>query len=121
MQIPITSDLDSLKTTLGTVDVILDAIFRFLFKPPVLAPFNEVLPLLTQSKLPIVSMDISSGWDVENGKPSDPFPGPGSSDDKKVDALDLNIPISLITPKEGVREVQRSAFPWWEVHSKEFR
>ena len=65
-------------------------------------------------------MDISSGWDVENGRPSDPLPDPGSSGDK-VDALDLDVPISLITPKEGVREVQRSAFPWWEVHSKEFR
>jgi len=47
------SDLNSLKTTLGTPDAIPDAIFGFSFKPPIRVPLDEVLPLLTQSKLPI--------------------------------------------------------------------
>ena len=104
MQIPTTSDLDSLKTALASSDVILDAIFGFSFKPPIRAPFDEVLPLLTQSRLPIVSVDIPSGWDVGSGRPSDLLPGPGGSGEKKVGALDPDVLISLTAPKEGVRE-----------------
>ena len=108
MKIQTTSDLDSLRTVLGSSDVILDAIFGFSFKPPVRAPFDEVLPLLTQSKLPIVSVDIPSGWDVEGGRPSDPLPG--ASDSSKVDALDPDVLISLTAPKEGVREYRGRHF-----------
>ena len=103
MRIQTTSDLDSLKTALASSDVILDAVFGFSFKPPVRAPFDEVLPLLTQSKLPIVSVDIPSGWDVEAGRPSDPLTGTSDSSVKKVDALDPDVLISLTAPKEGVR------------------
>jgi len=107
MKIPTTSDLDSLKTALSSSDVVLDAIFGFSFKPPVRAPFDQVLPLLTQSKLPIVSVDIPSGWDVEGGRPSDPLPGSG---EKKVEALDPDVLISLTAPKEGVREYRGRHF-----------
>ena len=113
MQIPTTSDLGSLKISLESSDVILDAIFGFSFKPPVRAPFDEVLPLLTQSKLPIVSVDIPSGWDVEGGRPSDPLPGRGATDgsgEKKVEALDPDVLISLTAPKEGVREYRGRHF-----------
>jgi len=109
MRIPTTSDLDSLKTALGSSDVILDAIFGFSFKPPVRAPFDEVLPLLTRSKLPIVSVDIPSGWDVESGRPSDPLPGPDGSGGK-VEALDPDVLISLTAPKMGVREYRGRHF-----------
>jgi len=104
MKIPTTSDLDSLKAALASSDVILDAIFGFSFKPPVRAPFDEVLPLLTKSKLPIVSVDIPSGWDVERGRPSDPLLGTSGSGENKVDALDPDVLISLTAPKEGVRK-----------------
>ena len=115
MQIPSTSDLTSLKSTLSSSDVILDAIFGFSFAPPVRAPFDEVLPLLTGSKLPIVSVDIPSGWDVETGRPSDPLPGPGTSTDgpsgkKGVHALDPDVLISLTAPKDGVREFRGRHF-----------
>ena len=108
MRIPTTSDLDSLRAALASSDVVLDAIFGFSFKPPVRAPFDEVLPLLTQSKLPIVSVDIPSGWDVERGRPSDPLPGANGS--KGVDALDPDVLISLTAPKEGVREYRGRHF-----------
>ncbi|KAF9643246.1 YjeF N-terminal domain-like protein [Thelephora ganbajun] len=110
MQILTTSDLDSLKTALASSDVILDAIFGFSFKPPVRAPFDEVLPLLTRSRLPIVSVDIPSGWDVEGGRPSSPLPGTDGSGGKKVDALDPDVLISLTAPKEGVREYRGRHF-----------
>jgi len=110
MRIRTTSDLDSLKAALASSDVILDAIFGFSFKPPVRAPFDEVLPLLTRSKLPIVSVDIPSGWDVESGRPSGPLPGTSGSGEKGVDALDPDVLISLTAPKEGVREYRGRHF-----------
>ena len=90
--------------------MILDAIFGFSFKPPVRAPFDEVLPLLTRSGLPIVSADIPSGWDVEGGRPSDPLPGPDGSGGKKVGALDPDVLVSLTAPKVGVREYRGRHF-----------
>lgn len=85
-----TSDLGPLKEALSAADVILDAIFGFSFKPPVRAPFDEALPLLSQSGLPIVSVDVPSGWNVDEGR---------------VDAraLEPDVLVSLTAPKEGVR------------------
>ena len=105
MQIQTTSDLDSLKAALSSSDVVLDAIFGFSFKPPVRAPFDEVLPLLTRSKLPIVSVDIPSGWDVEGGRPSNLGSG-----GKEVGPLDPDVLISLTAPKMGVREYRGRHF-----------
>ena len=87
MDIPSTDDL---KGALRQSDVILDAIFGFSFKPPVRSPFDSALPLLAQSGLPIVSVDIPSGWDVEAGN---------------AGQLGLNpdVLISLTAPKLGVK------------------
>jgi NAD(P)H-hydrate epimerase len=91
MQIPnIESTPDALRDALGKHDVILDAIFGFSFKPPVRAPFDNALPLLSESNLPIVSVDIPSGWDVERGNAE----GVG---------LEPDVLVSLTAPKEGAR------------------
>ena len=82
--------VDSLRDALSSSDVVLDAIFGFSFKGPVRAPFDAALRLLSESKLPIVSVDIPSGWDVERGN----VEGVG---------LDSDILVSLTAPKEGVR------------------
>lgn len=103
MRIRTTSDLDSFKSELASSDVVLDAIFGFSFKPPVRPPFDQVLSLLTESKLPIVSVDIPSGWDVESGRPS-------GGEGKRVDALDPDVLVSLTAPKEGVREFRGRHF-----------
>ncbi|KAI0032791.1 YjeF N-terminal domain-containing protein [Vararia minispora EC-137] len=84
---------DALSDALPSHDVILDAIFGFSFKPPVRAPFDAALPLLSQSKLPIVSVDIPSGWDVERGNAE----GVG---------LEPDVLVSLTAPKEGSRAFQ---------------
>ena len=116
MRIPTTSDLDSLKTSLASSDVILDAIFGFSFKPPVRAPFDEVIPLLIRSKLPIVSVDIPSGWDVEGGRPSDPLPSSSGSKNEgkkassEVHPLDPDVLVSLTAPKEGVSKYRGRHF-----------
>ncbi|KAJ7143552.1 YjeF N-terminal domain-like protein [Mycena crocata] len=91
MKIPtLNSDDESLRTALRSSDVILDAIFGFSFKPPIRAPFDSALPLLSASGLPIVSVDIPSGWDVEAGNEA----GLG---------LNPDVLVSLTAPKEGVR------------------
>ena len=93
MRIPIlppSGSTDSLRTALASSDVVLDAIFGFSFQGPVRAPFDAALALIASSKLPIVSIDIPSGWDVDRGN---------------VDGVGLNpdVLLSLTTPKEGVR------------------
>jgi NAD(P)H-hydrate epimerase len=95
MSIPIltpspATDLSPLNQALSQSDVILDAIFGFSFQPPVRPPFDSVLPLLTQSKLPIVSVDIPSGWSVENG-------------DEYGVGLQPDVLVSLTAPKLGVK------------------
>ncbi|KZT73744.1 YjeF N-terminal domain-like protein [Daedalea quercina L-15889] len=84
------TDVQPLRDELAHSDVILDAIFGFSFQPPVRAPFDAALPLLTESGLPIVSVDIPSGWDVEKGNAA----GFG---------LNPDVLLSLTAPKEGSR------------------
>ncbi|EGN98563.1 hypothetical protein SERLA73DRAFT_183632 [Serpula lacrymans var. lacrymans S7.3] len=81
---------DSLRDALSSSDVVLDAIFGFSFKGPVRAPFDSALQLISSSRVPIVSVDIPSGWDVEKGNAE----GVG---------LNPDVLISLTAPKEGVR------------------
>ncbi|KAG6814164.1 hypothetical protein H0H93_013129, partial [Arthromyces matolae] len=88
--LPPSTDIESLRTVIRSSDVILDAIFGFSFKGPIRAPFDDALPLLTQSGLPIVSVDIPSGWDVEEGN----IAGVG---------LNPDVLVSLTAPKLGVR------------------
>ncbi|KAJ6584024.1 YjeF N-terminal domain-containing protein [Mycena vulgaris] len=91
MKIPTLDNGDeALRTALKSSDVIMDAIFGFSFKGPIRAPFDAALPLLSASGLPIVSVDIPSGWDVEAGNEA----GVG---------LNPDVLVSLTAPKEGVR------------------
>ncbi|XP_040158694.1 NAD(P)H-hydrate epimerase [Anopheles arabiensis] len=66
--------------------LIVDALFGFSFKPPVRESFRPIMEVLQKTKLPIVSVDIPSGWDVELG--------PQTDFDIKPDCL-----ISLTAPK----------------------
>ncbi|KAI0770216.1 YjeF N-terminal domain-like protein [Fomes fomentarius] len=90
-------ETESLKSALASSDVILDAIFGFSFKPPVRAPFHQALPLIANSGLPIVSVDVPSGWNVDEGKVS-------------TLALDPDVLVSLTAPKEGVRRYKGRHF-----------
>jgi NAD(P)H-hydrate epimerase len=82
---------ENLSTALASSDVVLDAIFGFSFQPPVRAPFDTALPLIARASIPIVSVDIPSGWDVERG-------------DAEGLGLRPDVLVSLTAPKEGVRE-----------------
>ncbi|XP_058813247.1 NAD(P)H-hydrate epimerase [Topomyia yanbarensis] len=76
--------------TLNWVDdrfgLIVDALFGFSFKPPVRESFVPIMEVLRRTKVPIASIDIPSGWHVEEG--------PQSEEDIKPDCL-----ISLTAPK----------------------
>jgi len=90
---------NTLSTALAASDVVLDAIFGFSFKPPVRAPFDVALPLIAHAGLPIVSVDIPSGWDVERGDAA-----PDADAGKiGVPVLYPDVLVSLTGPKEGVR------------------
>jgi len=95
--IPPSNDIQELHNVLHVSDVILDAIFGFSFKPPIRSPFDEILPILNSVRLPIVSVDIPSGWDVEKGN----IFGVG---------LRPNVLISLTAPKEGVMDFRGKHF-----------
>ena len=96
----------TLSTALAASDVVLDAIFGFSFKPPVRAPFDAALPLIAHSGLPIVSVDIPSGWDVEGGADAVTPVAVGSPPASGQGRLVLypDVLVSLTAPKEGVRK-----------------
>ncbi|XP_037669732.1 NAD(P)H-hydrate epimerase isoform X1 [Choloepus didactylus] len=67
-------------------DLVVDAIFGFSFKGDVREPFRSILSVLNGLTIPIASIDIPSGWDVEKG----------NSDGIQPDLL-----ISLTAPKKS--------------------
>ncbi|XP_078037660.1 NAD(P)HX epimerase isoform X2 [Augochlora pura] len=77
---------DFIQTRLSEFDLIVDALFGFSFKPPVRELFVPIVQLMVNTTIPICSIDIPSGWDVENGPPA--------SDGIKPEML-----VSLTAPK----------------------
>ncbi|CCD25673.1 NADHX epimerase NDAI_0F03550 [Naumovozyma dairenensis CBS 421] len=57
---------------------IVDAIFGFSFKPPMRPPFQDIVDKLVEleDKIPIVSVDIPTGWDVDQGPITERFISP---------------------------------------------
>ncbi|WVQ97936.1 NAD(P)H-hydrate epimerase [Kwoniella sp. CBS 9459] len=108
LDIKVISDVDGFKTELGKSDVILDAIFGFSFEPPLRSPFDQVLKAITATSLPIVSVDIPSGWSVTKGSQplyTQPNPELGKDGEKElIETFTPDVLVSLTAPKEGVRE-----------------
>ena len=75
----------------------------FSFHPPVRKPFDTILKLIKASPLPILSIDIPSGWSVEDG----PQPLHTKPDEQgNVETIETFTPealISLTVPKLGVK------------------
>ncbi|KAI8326034.1 NAD(P)H-hydrate epimerase [Martensiomyces pterosporus] len=63
-EIPVVEDL---KSAVCESDLVVDALFGFSFHGAVRPPFDEVLRILKDVAKPLVSVDIPSGWDVEQG------------------------------------------------------
>ncbi|KAG5326630.1 NNRE epimerase, partial [Pseudoatta argentina] len=51
--------------------IVVDALLGFSFRPPVREPFVHIIDMLKSTSVPICSVDIPSGWDVERGPPED--------------------------------------------------
>lgn len=79
-------------TEVGSIErynLVVDAIFGFSYKPPLREQFKGLLSLLSTCAIPVVSVDIPSGWIVDEGPPCD-----DSTPVIKPDCL-----ISLTAPK----------------------
>lgn len=87
MDVPIVEEIDD---AFHQNDHIVDALFGFSFKPPLREPFPQVVELMTKAKIPVTSVDIPSGWDVDNG--------PSSENSFMPDNL-----ISLTAPKTAAK------------------
>lgn len=66
-------------------NLVVDALFGFSFKPPVRETFANVIEALKKVDIPICSVDIPSGWNVEEGDP---------------EGLQPDLLISLTAPKK---------------------
>ena len=76
----------------------------FSFQPPLRPPFDVILKLIGSSKIPIFSVDIPSGWDVEKGKqPLYTQPDENGSSET-IPTFEPEALISLTVPKMGVRD-----------------
>lgn len=51
--------------------LVVDALFGFSFKPPVRPLFAPLLETLSKTSVPVASVDIPSGWHVEDGPTGD--------------------------------------------------
>uniref|UniRef100_A0A1B0ADN8 NAD(P)H-hydrate epimerase n=1 Tax=Glossina pallidipes TaxID=7398 RepID=A0A1B0ADN8_GLOPL len=71
MNIPFIEKCPEEKEIANSFDLIIDALFGFSFKPPVRDAFIPIINALQKTKIPIASVDIPSGWHVENGKNTD--------------------------------------------------
>ncbi|KAF9064850.1 YjeF N-terminal domain-like protein [Rhodocollybia butyracea] len=94
--IPPSDDTSLLQDSLSSAEVILDTISG-LSPKLIQAPFNSALPLLANSGLHIVSVDVPFGWDVEEGN----VEGVG---------LEPDVLVSLIAPKRGMRSFRGRHF-----------
>ncbi|XP_045143954.1 NAD(P)H-hydrate epimerase-like [Echinops telfairi] len=87
MDIPFLSDLPLEPMLIDELcELVVDAIFGFSFKGDVREPFQSILKVLGGVTVPIASIDIPSGWDVEKGN---------------AEGLQPDLLISLTVPKKS--------------------
>ncbi|XP_051159963.1 NAD(P)H-hydrate epimerase [Leptopilina boulardi] len=91
-EIAILNSVENFKE-LNEYRIIVDALFGFSFKPPVREEFIRIIDILKNSTVPVCSIDIPSGWNVENGPPDD-------------GGLNPEMLISLTAPKLCARNFQ---------------
>ncbi|MED6286869.1 hypothetical protein CHARACLAT_010459 [Characodon lateralis] len=86
MDIPFLTEMPEAKVVDEAYNLVIDAIFGFSFKGAVREPFGSILDVLKKTTVPIASIDIPSGWDVEQGS---------------ADGLQPDMLISLTAPKKS--------------------
>ncbi|XP_054620704.1 NAD(P)H-hydrate epimerase [Dunckerocampus dactyliophorus] len=86
MEIPFLTEMPEAPVIEEAFNLVIDAIFGFSFKGAVREPFGSIIDILKKTTVPIASIDIPSGWDVEQGS---------------VDGLQPDTLISLTAPKNS--------------------
>ncbi|KAM6900070.1 NAD(P)H-hydrate epimerase [Xenentodon cancila] len=86
MEIPFLTEMPEADVIDEAYNLVVDAIFGFSFKGSVREPFGSVLDVLKKITAPIASIDIPSGWDVEQGS---------------AEGLQPDMLISLTAPKKS--------------------
>lgn len=87
MQIPFLTEVPSVDTLCADYSLLVDALFGFSFKPPVRPEFVPAVEAMQKSGVPVCSVDIPSGWNVEEGAPA-------------TGGLEPDLLISLTAPKK---------------------
>jgi NAD(P)H-hydrate epimerase len=71
LEVPLVEDFDG---ALKQSDQVVDAIFGFSFSGEVREPFPKIIEALESTKVPVLSVDAPSSWNIESGPPES---GPG--------------------------------------------
>eukprot|EP00611_Tribonema_gayanum_P026815 TRINITY_DN6478_c0_g1_i1.p1 TRINITY_DN6478_c0_g1~~TRINITY_DN6478_c0_g1_i1.p1 ORF type:complete len:305 (-),score=62.18 TRINITY_DN6478_c0_g1_i1:142-942(-) len=90
LNVPIVPDMPGPAELKSDFNFILDCIFGFSFSGAVRPPFDSVIAAMVQSGVPIASVDIPSGWDVNEGNTSSIGDTP---------SIEPDVLISLTAPK----------------------
>ena len=67
VDIPFLQDLPEPETIADEYEFIVDAIYGYTFEPPVRPATRAIIDKIINSKLPICSIDIPSGWNMDIG------------------------------------------------------
>uniref|UniRef100_A0A093VAT8 NAD(P)H-hydrate epimerase n=1 Tax=Talaromyces marneffei PM1 TaxID=1077442 RepID=A0A093VAT8_TALMA len=60
---------------LKSADLVVDGIFGFSFQKPLREPFPSIISQMEETKVPVLSIDAPSSWDIQEGPPKE---GPGA-------------------------------------------
>jgi NAD(P)H-hydrate epimerase len=52
---------------LNSADILIDALFGFSFQGPARFPFQTIIEMFATTRTPVLSVDIPSGWHVDDG------------------------------------------------------
>ncbi|KAJ5241054.1 AI-BP family protein [Penicillium citrinum] len=74
LSIPFITDSD-FSVALQETSFLVDAIFGFSFGGPLREPFGTIISQIEASKVPVLSVDAPSSWDIMSGPPKE---GPGA-------------------------------------------
>lgn len=69
----------------------------FSFHPPVRPPYHTILNHLAANDVPVVSVDIPSGWDVDAGRQA-----LEDTEGNNMETFEPEVLLSLTAPKKGV-------------------
>lgn len=87
MAVPFLEDPPNAEALCKNYSLLVDALFGFSFRPPIRAEFVSLVDTIKNSGVPLCSVDIPSGWDVEHGPP-------------ESGGLEPDLLISLTAPKK---------------------